>query len=593
MISNGYLLTNLIVFLLFLVPSNGILYSQETDNLYLQLPEEDNLVLFEITDPPGLNKESLHMEDEVTKWHRVVNDWFLNLDEDLGILRHLEAIYAWRASADMESNWSDWTNYVQSFKQKWIEKWCSKTEKLREYYSIFTPEESDKFEMVCRTVTPTLSESDKYSESILTKIYYEAQVCGSFNETQKCLHGEPDLASLMEHERNPQMLLSYWSSWREAVGPPSRPFYTKMVDLWNKSVQRVNFKNLGEYWKSQLMIDEKTLSSFKEELSDFYLKLHGYVRHHLGLYYGRDIVVTEDPIPAHLLGNMWAQSWRSLLDIVYSDVKTHKGLGITKKLQELNLTVLQMAKGAENFMTSLGLSPMPTNFWKRSQFTAPKDRTSSCHPSAINMFAPKEQDYRFQMCGEVDEETFLIMHHEMGHIEYYMSYDHLPNVFKDGCHSAFHEAIGDSITYGVLSPQHLARLGITTSNNDPIMHLLYQALDKIPIFFWSLVVDTWRYDVFSGKIKPSDYNDHWWKLRQEIQGVTFEGENRPSNAFDPVSKFHVADNSPYLPYFLSGLLQMQLFKAMCEAEYGYVPDPLFECDIFGSKKAGNILNNHF
>ncbi|CAB4061872.1 ACE [Lepeophtheirus salmonis] len=532
MISNGYLLTNLIVFLLFLVPSNGILYSQETDNLYLQLPEEDNLVLFEITDPPGLNKESLHMEDEVTKWHRVVNDWFLNLDEDLGILRHLEAIYAWRASADMESNWSDWTNYVQSFKQKWIEKWCSKTEKLREYYSIFTPEESDKFEMVCRTVTPTLSESDKYSESILTKIYYEAQVCGSFNETQKCLHGEPDLASLMEHERNPQMLLSYWSSWREAVGPPSRPFYTKMVDLWNKSVQ-------------------------KEELSDFYLKLHGYVRHHLGLYYGRDIVVTEDPIPAHLLGNMWAQSWRSLLDIVYSDVKTHKGLGITKKLQELNLTVLQMAKGAENFMTSL------------------------------------EQDYRFQMCGEVDEETFLIMHHEMGHIEYYMSYDHLSNVFKDGCHSAFHEAIGDSITYGVLSPQHLARLGITTSNNDPIMHLLYQALDKIPIFFWSLVVDTWRYDVFSGKIKPSDYNDHWWKLRQEIQGVTFEGENRPSNAFDPVSKFHVADNSPYLPYFLSGLLQMQLFKAMCEAEYGYVPDPLFECDIFGSKKAGNILKYVF
>lgn len=63
------------------------------------------------------------------------------------------------------------------------------------------------------------------------------------------------------------------------------------------------------------------------------------------------------------------------------------------------------------------------------------------------------------MCTSVNAEDFYKVHHEMGHVEYFMSYKDQPTVFRTGAHSAFHEAIGDTIALSVFTRKHMKQLG--------------------------------------------------------------------------------------------------------------------------------------
>jgi peptidyl-dipeptidase A len=228
---------------------------------------------------------------------------------------------------------------------------------------------------------------------------------------------------------------------------------------------------------------------------------------------------------------------------------------------------------------------LPEVFWQRSMLVRPRDREVVCHASAWNM-DPAQNDVRIKMCMTPTEEDLFTIYHELGHVYYYLHYNTLPNLFRSGANDGFHEAIGDTVNLSV-TPGYLAKIGlipaVKPSEQAVINQQMKIALDKIAFLPFGRLIDQWRWKVFSGEIKPENYNQAWWDLRRHYQGIA-PPVARTEADFDPGAKFHIPDNTPYTRYFLSYILQFQFHKALCEAS-GY-QGPLHECSVFGSKEAG-------
>jgi peptidyl-dipeptidase A len=246
-----------------------------------------------------------------------------------------------------------------------------------------------------------------------------------------------------------------------------------------------------------------------------------------------------------------------------------------------------MVKYGETFFTSLGLPPLPATFWQRSQFVHPRDRDVVCHASAWDL--DSVDDLRVKLCVEVSDDYFTTVHHELGHNFYQRAYNQQPMLFRNGANDGFHEAIGDAIALSI-TPAYLKQLGLADAEppaEADIPLQLRTALDKIAFLPFALALDTWRWQVFSGEIKPADYNRAWWALRAKYQGIA-PPMDRTEADFDPGAKMHVPANVPYARYFLARIYQFQFYKAMCDAS-GY-KGPLNRCSFYGSKEAGVKLN---
>jgi peptidyl-dipeptidase A len=299
-----------------------------------------------------------------------------------------------------------------------------------------------------------------------------------------------------------------------------------------------------------------------------------------------DVVPVTGPIPAHLLGDIWAQDWSNLYPILKPD-NAGKNYDLTAILKERKITPVQMVKMAERFYTSLGFNPLPETFWERSQFTRPQDRSVQCQAQASHV--DKADDVRIRMCIQAREADFETIHHELGHIYYYLAYKAQPSLFRQSANDAFHEATGDTIALS-LTPDYLVKIGLLDQASDAsgdIGLLLARALDKVAFLPFGLMIDQWRWKVFSGEIAPADYNKTWWALRLKYQGIAPPSE-RGEQFFDPGAKFHVAANTPYTRYFLADILQYQFHRALSKT--AACTTPLHRCSIFGSKDAGKKLN---
>ncbi|XP_075217767.1 angiotensin-converting enzyme-like [Lycorma delicatula] len=417
----------------------------------------------------------------------------------------------------------------------------------------------------------------------LQNIYTETRVCRGVGFP--CYSGEPGLERTVRKSKDAAVLLWAWESWRDSVRI-AKPLYMSLISLQNRGAKNNGYKEIGECWREELETPnlKHVVEQLYHDVLPFFTLLHAFVRHKLSSVYGKDLVPLHKPIPAHLLGNLWSQNWDSLIDILlpYEDSKYN----LDNKIKALNWTVKSMAKRAEQFYISLGLPPMTKKFWSHSKF----DNSGACHGTAANMFA--KEDYRIVMCAENSMEDYYVMHHEMGHVQYYMAYSDQPAVFQDGANSGFQEAVGDAIMLAVMSPNHLRRLNLIDdlSSEFEIYLLLLQALNKIPQLGFGLALEKWRWDTMSRDVSSSNYNSHWWILRRQYQGIrppTFRSEQH----FDPAAKFHIADNTPYIRYFLSGFLQMQIFESMCNASGQTELRSLHRCDIYNSKAAGNKLRN--
>ncbi|MGB0045631.1 MAG: M2 family metallopeptidase [Terriglobales bacterium] len=397
------------------------------------------------------------------------------------------------------------------------------------------------------------------------------------------------IEKFMANNRDPEKLKEVWAGWH-AIGPPMRQRYTRFVNLSNQGAREIGFKDTGALWRAGYDMTPEEFSADLERLWNqvrpLYLSLHTYVRWKLAEKYGPNVVPPNGPIPAHLLGNPWAQEWGNIYDLL--GVQEDKGgVNVTELLKKKNLDPKGMVKYGEGFFTSMGFPPLPKTFWERSLFTKPADRDVVCHASAWDV--DNLDDLRVKMCIQVRGTDFVTIHHELGHNFYQRAYKDQPYLFKNGANDGFHEAIGDAIALAI-TPEYLHKVGLLENvpqESNDIPELLKQALDRVAFLPFGLMIDQWRWKVFSGEIKPADYNKAWWELRLKYQGVA-PPVARSEADFDPGAKYHVAANVPYTRYFLAHILEFQFYQALCR-ESGY-KGPLNRCTFYGSKEAGAKFN---
>ncbi len=396
------------------------------------------------------------------------------------------------------------------------------------------------------------------------------------------------LSRVLTESRDPSALEDVWTGWHQ-VGRAIRPDFLRYVELANRGASELGFSDTGAMWRSKYDMDPvafaREVDRLWSEVEPLYRSLHAYVRRRLLEHYGADRVPSKGPIPAHLLGNMWAQSWDGTLPLL-APPSDGTDIDLTAILVERAVSPTDMVRTAEQFFVSLGFDRLPSTFWERSMFVRPRDREVVCHASAWDVDCV--DDLRLKMCIEITGEDFMTVHHELGHNYYQRAYARQPFLFRDSAHDGFHEAIGDTISLSI-TPEYLVRIGLLEKATDPkgdIALLLRRALEKVAFLPFGLVVDKWRWDVFSGKTSPSEYNSTWWEMRRRYQGIA-PPSVRSDEEFDPGAKYHVPANVPYMRYFLAHILQFQFHRAL--AREAGASGPLHRASIYGSKAAGRRL----
>ncbi len=408
---------------------------------------------------------------------------------------------------------------------------------------------------------------DPAERNELTKL--AASMEGDYGKGKYCPDGGkclslPDLEQIMGNSRDPEELKKAWLGWHQ-IAVPIRKDYVRFVELSNKGAKQMGFADTGAMWRSKYDMEPDAFAAEMERLwlqvKPLYDSLYTYTRRKLSEKYGKDVVAEDKPIPAHLLGNMWAQTWGNIYPLL-APANADRGYDLTQILKGRNTDAKQMVRYGESFFTSLGFDQLPPTFWERSLFLKPADREVVCHASAWDI--DYEKDVRLKMCIQINEEDFSVVHHELGHNYYQMAYAGKPFLFRDGAIDAFHEAIGDTVALSV-TPPYLKQIGLIDKVPDEradMGFLLNRALDKVAFLPFGYLVDQWRWKVFSGQVGPNDYNKAWWDLREKYQGIAPPAP-RTEQDFDAGAKYHVPANTPYARYFLAAILQFQFHRALC------------------------------
>ncbi|CAB4030936.1 Angiotensin-converting enzyme, partial [Paramuricea clavata] len=359
----------------------------------------------------------------------------------------------------------------------------------------------------------------------------------------------PELVGIMAKSRDYNKLLNTWRRWRDESGRKMRDIYRRFVDLKNKGASENGYTDRGQAWRGRYEVDDlgAIVEKMWNDVRPLYLELHAYVRYKLTKVYSGK-VFEDDYIEAHLLGNMWAQNWVNIFDLL-EPYKNKSSLDVTSNLkndQRYN-TPLKLTKLAESFFLSLGLIRLPASFYEKSLLQKPKDRE-------VNQAMRRNHSQPF------------------------------------GANPGFHEAVGDLMSLSVDTPTHLERLGLLkdykSDNETDINVLMNVALRKIAFLPFGYLIDQWRWNVFNGNIKETEYNSKWWELRSKYQGIK-PPVPRSENDFDPGAKFHIPADVPYIRYFISYILQFQFHKAVCEA--AQFKGPLFKCSVYNSTAAGKKI----
>ncbi|XP_038055872.1 angiotensin-converting enzyme-like [Patiria miniata] len=443
--------------------------------------------------------------------------------------------------------------------------------------------------------------------------YSGATACNRPRNTEDaCMPFVPDAENLMASSRDYTELLYLWTSWRDATGPGTRQIFAGYVELSNlaaqdngenavhlaltlKSTARSSSSDQpdkGAMWRSWYEVDnlEEQVDNIYKQLRPLYTNLHAYIRRKLYNVYGPNLINLRGPIPAHLLGHMWASEWANLLDIAKPYPKK-QAIDITSNLIAKGYNVRRMFEVADEFYTSMGLLPVPDGFYNKSRLTKPEDgRSVVCHAMAWEFYDQK--DFRVSMCAEVSMDDFLTAHHELGHVQYFNQYRDLPIVFRLSACPAVGEAIGDVVAISAFTPEHLHKIGLLDEliqdEEADLNFLMTMALEKIAFLPFSIIVDKWRWGVFNGSITADQYNARWWHLRNKYQGIT-PPVPRDETDLDPASIYHVSADVSYTRYFLAYVLQFQLYQSLCR-HAGHV-GPLHKCDLYNSTQAGKALGD--
>ncbi|XP_062713969.1 angiotensin-converting enzyme-like [Aedes albopictus] len=578
-------------------------------------------------------------------------EWFERLNVELKELNHEAALYAWDSST-LPTQMATVEKIIQLTKRKahWERTMCDRGLQHRDFNASLdrafhllcrTPQYTDG----------EISEIAKLL-GYMQGIYTETQVCvddvsnickqnsedllwertyfqypdfalkqrsgEKYDEHDKdhiCLYGEPEMEQIMTETTsifsaqincsiNREILHSWaWQSWRLAVGPPMKESYGKLIGHMNIGAQRLGYADIGESWRAELETPNlrELVHRLWRQVKPLYQKLHAVARYFLKRKYPK--VENFHPaglIPAHILGDMWSQNWESLVPLIYP----HQ-VDIEENLKRKNWTGEQLIKRAEDFYSSMGLPMMTKTFWEKSIF-ARGTNVTKCHGTAANMY--DNGDFRMIVCAGNSMSDFYVVMHEMGHIMYYMLASVQPTVFQDGTNSAFQESIGDTIYLSAINPLHLTRINLLNSsflspedehnlNSFDYVLLLKTAMVKISSIPFSYIMDRYRWALFDGTVDfNAEANNFLWHLLETEQGIKPPTKVDRSEYFDAAAKYHFPDNTPYVRYFLANFLSFQILEGLCRKSiFGSVdspnelPIPLHRCDLYGSKRAGRLL----
>jgi peptidyl-dipeptidase A len=423
------------------------------------------------------------------------------------------------------------------------------------------------------------------------------RMSSTYGKGRGMLDGKPvngsDIEAAMGETRDPAKLKEMWVSWHDNVGAPMRADYAKMTDLANAGAKGLGYADTGALWRSGYDMAPDAFAATTDriwkEVEPLYLALHTYVRWKLNEKYGDAVQAKTGPIRADLLGNMWAQEWGNIYDIVAPAGAGDLGYDTGELLKAKGYDATRMVKQGEAFYSSLGFAQLPQTFWQRSQIVKPADREVICHASAWDL--DNADDIRIKMCTKVNGDDFVTIHHELGHNYYQRAYKAQPFLYKNGANDGFHEAIGDTVALSI-TPDYLVGIGLLDKAKVPsadkdIGLLLRQAMDKVAFLPFGLLIDKWRWGVFSGAIPATGYQAGWDKLRLQYQGIV-PPVARDETKFDPGAKYHIPAGVPYTRYFLARVLQFQFYQAACK-QAGW-KGPLHRCSFYGDKTVGTRLN---
>lgn len=438
---------------------------------------------------------------------------------------------------------------------------------------------------------PDAGERDAFTrlQASLNGSYGKAKYCPKLADgsTGKCMPlGE--MEKVLAESRDQARLKEMWLGWH-AQAADFKQRYVDYTRLSNKGARAMGFADTGALWRAGYDMPPDAFAAEMERLwtqvKPLYDSLHTYTRHKLRKHYGAGQVPATGPVPAHLFGNMWSQNWSNLYPMLQPD-GSKDTYDLSKTLVARKTDAVAMTKYAENFYTSIGLETLPKTFWERSLMTKPADREVVCHASAWPLDGAL--DVRIKMCITPTAEDFRVIHHELGHVYYFLAYRNQPWLFQRGANDGFHEAIGDTVALSI-TPDYLRKVGLRddqAGGTDDVPALMQRALEKVAFLPFAYLVDKWRWDVYAGKTQPADFDKSWWALREQYQGVSRPAPLAP-NGFDAGAKYHVAADVPYTRYFIATLLQFQFHRALCR-EAGY-SGPLNRCSVYGNKKAGEKL----
>ncbi|MFM1885658.1 MAG: hypothetical protein RL026_815 [Pseudomonadota bacterium] len=420
----------------------------------------------------------------------------------------------------------------------------------------------------------------------LEAAYGSAKYCLDGAAAQDCRNID-EISAVIADSRDPVKLREYWVGWHDAARG-SRDEYTRFVELANEGARELGYADLGAMWRSGYDMSPAEFEAEAERLwqqvKPLYDELHCYARDRLAAKYGAEQVPAGQPIPVQLLGNLWGQQWNNIYEDILKPYPAVAAPNLDTALQAQKYDAVRMTRSAESFYTSLGMPSLPKTFWERSMLTRPRDREVVCHASAWQMDGG--EDVRIKQCIVPTGEELGTVYHELGHVYYDLAYKDQSTLFQGGAHDGFHEAIGDTVLLS-MTPGYLHQIGLAPaakpSQEALLNEQMRQAADKIAFLPFGKLIDQWRWQVFSGQVKPEDYNKAWWALRRQYQGVVPPVE-RSEAEFDAGAKYHIPGNTPYTRYFLAFILQFQFHRALCEAA-GH-KGPLHECSVYGNKEAG-------
>lgn len=142
------------------------------------------------------------------------------------------------------------------------------------------------------------------------------------------------MKAIMANSNDFEHLKYIWLMWHNSTGPKIRPHFKKYVEIANEAARLNNFSDYGDMWRANYE-DPNFLVNVEniwKKVQPLYDALHEYTRHKLLKIYGDKMNASDPLIPAHLLGNMWGQSWASLYDRI-KPFNTTSDIDITKALQ--------------------------------------------------------------------------------------------------------------------------------------------------------------------------------------------------------------------------------------------------------------------